>query len=255
MKDTKKLASTESPSDIKNMIANRKVEYFKNSIGTDFQKLESLMRYMDRQNLAKLISLVDVFRMTIGVSGSIVNCGVYFGSSLMTWAKLSTAFEPYNYNCKILGFDTFEGNKGLSDKDISSKSKLGVHHTEGGYYADSYDDLLEAVEIFDIDRPLNIFKKVELIKGDLCVTAKQYIENNPELVVRILSLSVNLYEPTKAALNAFLPRMPKGSIIVPFTLNSDIYPGVTLSILEELGIRNYELRTFDYYSNVNYIIL
>ena len=66
---------------------------------------------------------------------------------------------------------------------------------------------------------------------------------------------MNLYEPTKAALKAFLPRMAKGSIIMPFTLNSDLYPGMTLSILNELNIKDYQVKTMPNYPNVNYIIL
>lgn len=79
--------------------------------------------------------------------------------------------------------------------------------------------------------------------------------DHPGLVVRILSLSVNLYEPTKAALSAFLPRMPKGSIIIPFTMNSDLYPGMTLAVLEELGIRDVALRTAPHFPNFNSIKL
>ncbi len=66
---------------------------------------------------------------------------------------------------------------------------------------------------------------------------------------------MNLYEPTKAALKAFLPRMPNGSVIASFSLNEDAYPGMTLAILEEVGIRGYKLRTPAHYPNFSYIVL
>jgi hypothetical protein len=185
-------------------LEKRQIKYFNESIGTDMDKLNSLSRFMTRQNLAKLACYMEIFKMTKGITGSILDCGVYFGNGMMTWAKLSAVFEPYNYNCKVIGFDTFTGNTTPGDIDIIEKHKERFEQKEGGYFADSYDDLKECIAIFDEDRPLNQFDKIEMVKGDLCKTAEQYVEDHPELVVRILCLSVNLYEPTKAAIKAFL---------------------------------------------------
>ncbi|REL34808.1 TylF/MycF/NovP-related O-methyltransferase [Thalassotalea euphylliae] len=236
-------------------INERKIDYFESSLGSSIDKQQSLMRYMSRQDLAKLLCYADIYNMTSGIAGNIVECGVYYGNGLMTFAKLCASLEPYNYNCKVIGFDTFEGNQSISEKDHLSKSESGLHTFEGGYEANTYDDLKRCIEIFDMDRPLNQFPKVELVKGNICQTAPEYIENNQQTLVRILSLTMNLYEPTKAALKAFLPRMSKGSVIMPFTLNSDLYPGMTLSILDELNIKDYQVKTMPNYPNVNYIVL
>ena len=235
-------------------VNEKKIDYFETSLGSSIDKQQSLMRYMSRQDLAKLLCYADIYNMTSGLAGNIIECGVYFGNGLMTFAKLCAAIEPYNYNCKVIGFDTFEGNQGFSDKD-KILGNDGLHRFEGGYEANTYDDLTRCIEIFDQDRPLNQFPKVELVKGNICETAPAYVEQNQQTLVRILSLTMNLYEPTKAALKAFLPRMSKGSIIMPFTLNSDLYPGMTLSILEELNIRDYQVKTMPNYPNVNYIVL
>jgi Macrocin-O-methyltransferase (TylF) len=248
-------SNTEYRSPEVNELEGRKARYFRNSAGSEIQKLQSLMRYMSRQDLAKLLCYYDVFKSSENIAGSIIECGVYFGNGLMTWAKLSAALEPYNYNCKVFGFDTFEGNQGVSEKDESEKSKEGAHHRGGGYFADCHDDLTECMSIYNEDRPLNHLKKVELIRGDIRETAQQFVLKNKHILVRVLSLSVNLYEPTLAAMEAFLPRMGKGSIIVPFTMNVDIYPGMTLALLEKLEIKNYTIKTPYYYPNFNYIIL
>lgn len=196
---------------------------------------------------------MDVFNQTAGIAGSIMECGVYFGNGLMTWAKLSAAMEPYNYNCRVVGFDTFSGNIGESDRDQSDQE--GINKGAGGYFANSYEDLTECIAIFDSDRPLNHYPKVELVQGDLRTSAGEYVEQNSHVLVRILSLSVNLYEPSVAALKAFLPRMTKGAAIVAFTLNTPIYPGATLSLLEQCGIRDVSIITPAKYPNFNYVIL
>jgi len=247
------VGGTEQPTESFRDLQARRQQYFERSEDSSAQKLESLMRYMSRQDLAKLSCYMDVFDKTTGVAGSIMECGVYFGNGLMTWAKLSAAMEPYNYNCKVVGFDTFSGNIGESESDQSDQA--GIHKGTGGYLADSYEDLLECISIFDEDRPLNQYPKVELVKGDLRNSAGKYIEHNPHALVRILSLSVNLYEPSLAALKAFLPRMPKGSAIVAFTLNVPIYPGATLSLLDACGVQDYSVITPAKYPNFNYIIL
>ena len=37
------------------------------------------------------------------------------------YANIAVSREPFNYQCKILGFDTFKGSKGVTAKDKSSK--------------------------------------------------------------------------------------------------------------------------------------
>ena len=233
----------------------RKLAHFEDSKMSLSAKLSSPGRFLSRQQFAKLICYVDVVRMTEGVTGSIVECGVYNGNGLMTFAKLIAALEPYNYNCQILGFDTFgKGNLGYSDTDSSFLAT--VRHSKAGGYIPSSDfgEIVECVDIFSEDRPLSHIPKILLTQGDIRETAQRYVEENDRgLIIRILSLSMNLYEPTKAALKVFLPRMPKGSVIMAFTLNSPLYPGMTQVLIEEVGLKSYRITTPAFYPNVNYV--
>ena len=83
-----------------------------------------------------------------------------------------------------------------------------------------------------------LIPKVELVKGDICQTLPQYLETHPHLIVSLLYVDLDLYEPTRAALEQLVPRMPKGSIIAFDQLNSSAWPGETSSVLQRLGIRN-----------------
>lgn len=245
----------EYPTQEDKALAEARASYFTASVGTLQQKLDSPMKYMTRQHLAKLLCYSEVFRATSGVSGSILECGVYFGNGLLTWAKLSAALEPYNYNCKVIGFDTFAGNTQPTEEDATLLT--GLHNRKGGY--STHDmiqaDLHDAINVFDSDRPLNRFQKLELVQGDLSTTSRYYVDTHPELLVRILSLSVNLYEPTREALKAFMPRIPKGGAIVLFTLNNALYPGATTALLHSIELQNVRVITPPYYPNFNYILL
>ena len=71
---------------------------------------------MSRQNIAKLIAQLEMVRLTSGILGDIVEAGVYYGSGLMGWANIVASLEPYNYQCQIIGFDTFTGSKEFSKR-------------------------------------------------------------------------------------------------------------------------------------------
>jgi len=230
---------------------DRRVAYFQDGLGTVSEKLTSLSRFMSRQYLAKTLAYTQLVKESSGILGSILECGVYFGNGLMTYANLLSALEPYNYQCKVIGFDTFSGDVGLSRHD--NKGEDHFKRKDGDYRAESYEDLLKAIEIYDEDRPLNHLKKIELVKGDLRETSKLYVSQHPQLVARILHLSVNLYEPTKAALQAFLPRVPRGGFVVIHGMNYTA-GGATEALFEEIkSFSNKDLKTFEFYPNMSFL--
>ena len=55
---------------------------------------------------------------------------------------------------------------------------------------------------------------VELVPGDLTLTAPEYLLKHPELKIAFLHIDTDIYEPAKAALDVFGPRMVRGGVIV-----------------------------------------
>lgn len=162
----------------------------------------------------------------------------------MTFAHLSSILEPANHTRKIIGFDTFAGFPSNHPKDKSEQTTgaTGV----GAMAADSREELERCARMFDLNRPGGHISKIELVEGDVVETAPDYVERNPHLVVSLLYLNVNVYEPTLAALEAFLPRMPKGAVIAFGELNHPECPGETLAVLEKLDLRKFELKRVSY---------
>jgi hypothetical protein len=97
--------------------------------------------------------------------------------------------------------------------------------------------------------------KVHLIKGDLIETVPRFVNEHPHVVVSLLFLDVDLYEPTKTALEHFIPRMPKGSIIAFDQLDNPIWPGEVKAVLDTVGIRSLELRRFEWDPYVAFAVL
>jgi hypothetical protein len=60
--------------------------------------------------------------------------------------------------------------------------------------------------------------------------------------VSVLFLDFDLYEPTKVALETFLPRMPGGAILAFDELDNPRWPGETLAALHSVGLKHLKLR-------------
>jgi len=209
-------------------------DYFLHSIGSTIDKLENFIKYVPRTSIARFLTKYEIFKEILDVQGSIVECGVLFGGGLMTWAQLSSIVEPMNHQRRIIGFDSFKGIPSVSDKDIKAKVPTELCQ-KGSFSIDSYEDLQECIKLYNTTRYFKNIDKIELVRGDILETVPLYIKNNPHLVLSLLYLDVDIYEPTKISLEYFLPRMPKGSIIVFDELNGQSWPGETLAVLEQFG--------------------
>ena len=52
---------------------------------------------------------------------------------------------------------------------------------------------------------------------------------------------MDVYKPTKDVLEAILPRLIKGSVLVFDELNCPHFPGETIALIEVLGLKNLKL--------------
>ena len=227
--------------------------YWDISPGSNNVKLENFTKYVTRESITKFLTRNEVFLKQLAINGSIVEMGVARGVSLMTWAHLSSIYEPANYLREIIGFDTFEGFPNISQNDLKGKN-VSEHTKVGGIgvEAGTKVDIETSIAIADRTRFLG---KTKLVEGDILETLPQYIEENPHLVVSLLHLDVDLYEPTKCAIDLLLPRMPKGAIILFDELNMRQFPGETQAALDTIGMTNMKLRRFPYATCMSYVVI
>jgi len=218
------------------------------------EAIEAFPRYVTKACLSKFLSRVDIFRNhVLPVHGDIVECGVLHGASLFTWAKLSSIFEPVNHTRRIWGFDTFEGFKEFHPTHDANSTP---HFKPGDLRGLSLERMQEAVDVYDLNRPLAHIQKVGLVKGDLVETASKWVEENPHATIAMLYLDVDLYKPTLAALEAFVPLMPKGAVIVFDEANYSRFPGESVAAREFFkGFSRLRLQRFPYTSMVSYAVL
>lgn len=236
------------------------LEAFINNCPVDRKtQLLNFPKYTDRQHIAKFLAKYEIFKLIQDVPGDILECGVLNGGGLMSWANFSAILEPYNYMRRVIGFDTFTGFPAgsISENDFVEADLRSVDRIEPGKNKASAgpEEMLEAIRLFDSNRPIGHVRKVELIVGAAEETIPKFLSANPQLVVALLNLDFNLYSPTRSALNHFFHKIPKGGIIVIDDLGSQRWPGESRAVEDMLGIRSLRLKRIPFEPVVAYSVI
>lgn len=202
--------------------------------------------FLTRVQTTAMLSRIHLFEKIRTMPGSIVECGVYRGNSLMLLTQLSLTLEPFAINRSIYGFDTFEGFRALDH----TKDPGDVNETT---FSDTNFDLLQSlVSLQDVVRPVNRIPRVELIKGDITQTAPKFVSENPGLCISLLILDTDLYESTKVAIESFIPHLHKGAIVALDEVCYSKFIGETIALKQSLRLNDVKLQKFPFESSCGY---
>jgi len=210
---------------------------------------DSPLTFVSRQKFGHMLGRIKLLEQALEVHGHIVECGVYRGSIFMSLYNACTLLEPYGLNRKIIGFDTFSGFPELSPQDGSFAKKGDVDAGE------NTKELLE--HLIDEDarfRPGGHVPKTELIAGDAVETIPQYVKDNPDLIIAMLILDFDIYEPLLVALQCLLPLVVKGGVVAFDDINAPRYPGAARAFLAHLGPDSVQLKRFAFDPFLSYWI-
>ncbi len=166
-----------------------------------------------RQWLKRFLAHAELFKLTLDVPGDIAELGVFRGLSLMTWANLLEAYAIGNRTKTVYGFDTWEGFTDIDEKDGGTNED--AQKFVGGFSAeDHYEQLQDAIRIYDKDRFIPWKPRVKLVKGDISKTVPEFVKENPGVRFSLIHLDADLYEPTKVALENFWPLLTRGGLVL-----------------------------------------
>ncbi len=206
---------------------------FLNSPGSFAEKMEAFPRFVPRQIQTSYLYRWEIFKESLGIHGSVVELGVWMGFGVFSFANFSSILEPYNHTRRVIGFDTFTGFPSTHPIDKATE-RHADNIEEGGFFVDQNQrQVLEnAINNFDKNRTIPSIPKIELVAGDVTKSMDNFLEKNPHLLISLLYVDFDLYEPCKYALEKLLPRIPRGGIIAFDELHYDRYPGETIAFLE-----------------------
>ncbi len=227
-------------------------ELFKRRPMPDDQLLISLGLFMRSSALTKILFINELYQNILDIPGVIMEFGVWWGQNLVLFENLRAIYEPFNYDRRIVGFDTFEGYPKLSEKDVRSET-IQV----GGYtVSPKYEDyLMELIDFHEQENVLYSKRKHMLVKGDATKTVPEYLSKHPETIISLAYFDMALYEPTKKCLEAICPHLIKGSTIVIDELNANDQPGETLALRDTWGWNKYQIRKSKFMPGRSYLII
>jgi len=208
---------------------NRLYELYENTpLPTDELLINTAM-YTRSSALSKILFLDEIYKLIIDIPGNIHTYGVWWGQDVITFQNLRAVHEPYNFNRKVVGFDTFTGYPQLSDKDVLSDTiKEGAYTTSENYL----NHLNELMDYHEKENIMSHIRKFEMVEGDLMKTLPEYLERNPQEIIALMYIDIALYEPTKCIIENCIPNLVRGSVMVFDELNAKEYPGETIALKE-----------------------
>lgn len=213
-----------------------------------------VMTFASRLWFTKMLQQYEIYKLAKDVPGDIIELGVHFGESYFHWARFLEIFNMGERETKVVGFDTFEGFPSINKNDVSpsnQKEEGDLAVKIGGFDCGphTYKRLLKLIEIFEDDHFVPQKKRLELVKGDIMDTLPKYVEENPGLRISLLHLDVDLYEPTKLALELLYPLVSPGGVIILDEYGQRKFPGESAAFDEYFGANRPKLQKSSLVSN------
>jgi hypothetical protein len=175
-------------------------------------------------NLLKQCRFYSTFQMAdyaAGLpAGDVIECGCLHGHSTVA---ISTLLKEHGFDGEFHVFDSFEG--GLSDFLPEDDSFFGLSEVEKRTLVDTFKSSAEFVKSITEQ-----FGFVELHKGWIPDSFAGF-ERRP---LRFVHIDVDMYEPTKAALDFFWDSVVPGGCVIVDDYNYSIFEGANRAVDEFL---------------------
>jgi Macrocin-O-methyltransferase (TylF) len=151
--------------------------------------------------LRKIFARYELFKLAQDVPGDIVECGVFKGAGVYTWAKLLCLFKP-NTEQRVIAFDFFETSRDVELRYAIDRDYLEAH-AEGWT---SREDLIANCKAWG-------FERLKLVAGDVAVTTREYARSQLGARIALLYLDLDNYEATLACLRYLFPLVCPGGVV------------------------------------------
>ncbi len=215
-------------------VLQRRAQVFASTQESVEDILTNFPTFTRRVSITRFLAHYELFKRVAHLPGSIVELGVFKGASLFAFAHFLEIFCHGDRSRRAIGFDSFQGLTGFSEKDglkESAHSKL-----EGGWSARDFEgDLTEMMQLFAEESFVPQAPRLQLVKGDIQQTVPEYLQANPGLRISLLHFDCDLYEPTLAGLKHLVPHMVPGGLVVFDEYAITAWAGETRAVEEFFG--------------------
>ncbi|MCU1369601.1 MAG: putative NADP-dependent oxidoreductase [Ilumatobacteraceae bacterium] len=155
--------------------------------------------------VAKVLAHAELYRMVADRPGTVVECGVFKGASFSRFAAFRQLFSPAGA-VRLVGFDTFDEFPATEfEGDVDHLATFIDQAGSASIGADQLQGLLDH---------RGVGHDVELVAGDLTVTAAEWAVANPDASITLLHVDVDIYEPSKAIFEHLWPLVAPGGVMI-----------------------------------------
>jgi len=205
---------------------------------------------MTTERLVKFLIHWEAVNMTRNIPGSIIECGVFKGESLIRFAHFRNIIGT-NFTSKVIGFDNFNDTYPDTAYEEDQEQRK-VWMATAGSSSISVEQLQTVFE----NRDLSNF---EFIAGDICKTVPEYVRNHKGLKISILNIDCDFVEPTFTSLTYLYSLVSKGGIILLDNYagegeKGNSYFGDTKGIDDFIANKNITIKRFPWAARPCYII-
>jgi hypothetical protein len=193
--------------------------------------------------ISKIIAHYELYKLTENIPGTIVECGIFKGASLVRFASFRDLFGNI-FSKKIIGFDIF-------DKFPETNFALDVNARQN-FIDNAGEESISKEQLLHVLQHKNLERNIELIEGDITKTIPRYLEEHPELKISLLNLDTDIYEPAVVILEHLFPRITRGGIII--LDDYGVFPGETRAVDEYFADRKVSIEKFPFCMTPCYIV-
>jgi len=191
--------------------------------------------------ISKIIAHYESLKMSIGIIGDIVECGLFKGTSFVNFASFRNILAMHNK--KMIGFDIFDKFPDATSVEDELVRKSFINQAgETSITTEELNRILVKKCICN----------TELIKGNILKTIPKYIKNNPSIKISLLNIDTDTYDSTKTILMYMYPKISKGGVLLLDDYN--IHPGETKAVNEYFSNIDVEIKKFEFRDSPYYII-
>jgi Macrocin-O-methyltransferase (TylF) len=213
---------------------------------------KNLLLYLRREMLADVLAMDGLYRRILDVPGSILEFGVRWGRRLGLFTALRELYEPYNFNRRVYGFDTFSGLPATSAADgHGSDLRPGALAVSPGYQR----HLEDALAVHESESLYAHIRRFGLLCGDVGETLPGFLEAHPDLIIAMAYFDLDLYEPTRVCLELIQSRLVGGSVIAFDELADPRFPGETAAARDILDLPTTRVERFPFHPYPAFIVV
>jgi Macrocin-O-methyltransferase (TylF) len=170
-------------------------------------------------NITRFLAIYEIIKKICHLPGHFCELGCWNGTNLLFIAKVLKILAPRDLT-RVYGFDSFEG---LTRFDEAKDSGAVAREYKGNVQL-----LEDAIRLHELE-------SIELIRGNIEETVPAFLHQQKDVRFSFIYVDVDLYGPTKVALDTLYPKLLDGGILALDEYNTEHWPGETTGVHEVLG--------------------